>query len=138
MASRKKQGRFEGDAGTALTPVFGAHELSQLGAPFGKELTNFNLESLFREGNGAIQAKYIKAFGEFKMPMGVEMMADEVVVCNMNNGTVEFVDFEGEEQLKLPNSTPSPGEPREFNQPSVATVTLENGNGQFKKFKKIF
>merc|ERR1711892_1477145 len=86
MASRKKQGRFENDAGTALNPVFGSHELSQLGAPFGKELTNFNLESLFREGDGAIQAKFGCAFGEFKMPMGVEMMADEVVVCNMNVG----------------------------------------------------
>jgi len=127
MASRKKQGRFENDAGTALNPVFGSHELSQLGAPFGKELTNFNLESLFREGDGAIQAKFGCAFGEFKMPMGVEMMADEVVVCNMNNGTVEFVDFEGAEQLKLPNSSPASGEPSSFKEPSVATVTLENG-----------
>ena len=25
-------------------------------------------------------AKYVRAFGEYKMPMGIEMMADEVVL----------------------------------------------------------
>ena len=68
------------------------------------------------------------------MPMGVEMMADEVVICNMNNGTVEFVDFNGEEQLCLPSSNPKNGEPREFKEPSVATVTLENKESKFLSY----
>ena len=47
----------------------------RLGDPFGKELTIFNFEDIFRNGQGAIQAKYVRAFGEFKMPMGVEIMS---------------------------------------------------------------
>ena len=46
-----------------------------MGDPFGKELTIFNFEDIFRNGQGAIQAKYVRAFGEFKMPMGVEIMS---------------------------------------------------------------
>ena len=49
--------------------------ISRLGDPFGKELTIFNFEDIFRNGQGAIQAKYVRAFGEFKMPMGVEIMS---------------------------------------------------------------
>lgn len=74
-------------------------------------------------------AKYVRAFGEYKMPMGIEMMADEVVICNMNNGTVEFVDFEGETTLTLPNPDGGQG-PRQFDQPSVATVTLALPDGE--------
>ena len=88
-----------------------------------------------------IKAKFNRAFGQYKMPMGVEMMADEVVICNMNNGTVEFVDFNGEEQLCLPSTNPQNGEPRQFKEPSVATVTLENKESKFmfsKLAKKLF
>jgi len=46
-----------------------------LGEPFGKELTLFNLDDLFDQGNGAIQAKFVKSFGQYKMPMGVEAMS---------------------------------------------------------------
>lgn len=49
--------------------------ICRLGDPFGKELTIFNFEDIFRNGQGAIQAKYVRAFGEFKMPMGVEIMS---------------------------------------------------------------
>lgn len=77
-------------------------DIASLGDPFGKELTLFNLDTLFDEGNGAIQAKFIKSFGEYKMPMGVEAMSEEVIVCNMNNGTVEFTDFDGNTNLTLP------------------------------------
>ena len=40
----------------------------------------------------------------------------------MNNGSVEFVDFEGGEALV--NPTGEGGGPRQFKEPSVATVTL--------------
>ena len=46
----------------------------------------------------------------------------------MNNGTVEFVDFEGETTLTLPNSNGQG--PRQFDQPSVATVTLALPDGE--------
>ena len=62
-------------------------------------------------GNGTIKAVYDKAFDGLTTPMGVEvetvkinlfktelefwMMKDEVVVSNMNHGTVEFFDFDG-------------------------------------------
>jgi len=124
---RSKRARTTGNIGDALAPVFG-QGLQSLGSPFGKELTNFNFEEVFQNGNGAIQAKYVRAFGEYKMPMGIEMMADEVVICNMNNGTVEFVDFEGETTLTLPNPDGGQG-PRQFDQPSVATVTLALPDG---------
>jgi len=42
----------------------------------------------------------------------------------MNNGTVEFVDFEGGEALVIP--TGEGGGPRQFKEPSVATVTLQH------------
>ena len=48
----------------------------------------------------------------------------------MNNGTVEFVDFEGETTLTLPNPDGGQG-PRQFDQPSVATVTLALPDGEF-------
>ena len=117
----------------------------RLGDPFGKELTIFNFEDIFRNGQGAIQAKYVRAFGEFKMPMGVEIMSvsyfnwfgsvenidiqDEILVCNMNNGTVEFVDFEGGEALIIP--TGEGGGPRSFKEPSVATVTLQHEDSKY-------
>ena len=55
---RAKQARYEDDKGNALTPVWGANALAQLGEPFGKELTNFNLEQVFQDGNGAVQGTF--------------------------------------------------------------------------------
>ena len=52
---RAKQARYEDGKGNAETPVWGANALAQLGEPFGKELTNFNLEQVFQDGNGAVQ-----------------------------------------------------------------------------------
>ena len=52
---RAKQARYEDGKGSAETPVWGANALAQLGEPFGKELTNFNLEQVFQDGNGAVQ-----------------------------------------------------------------------------------
>jgi hypothetical protein len=95
-----------------------------LGEPFGKELTLFDLESLYSQGKGAIQAKFTKSFGEYKMPMGVEAMSEEIIVCNMNNGTVEFTDFEGNINLTLP--TQGSRGPKTFKEPSVATILLGN------------
>jgi len=124
MSARAKKARYgQGNDGSAAEPVYG-RPISQLGDPFGKELTIFNFEDIFRNGQGAIQAKYVRAFGEFKMPMGVEIMSDEILVCNMNNGSVEFVDFEGGEALVIP--TGEGGGPRQFKEPSVATVTLQH------------
>jgi len=56
----------------------------RLGDPFGKELTIFNFEDIFRNGQGAIQAKYVRAFGEFKMPMGVEIMSVSHIFNNIS------------------------------------------------------
>merc|ERR1711990_852927 len=123
MSRNAKQARYDQNSGQAHEPLYGAN-LSKLGTPFGKELTIFNFEKIFEDGDGAIQAKYNKAFGEYKMPMGVEIMSDEILICNMNNGTVEFVDFNGEEQLVLPSS--SGRGPSSFKEPSVATVTLQH------------
>jgi len=129
--------------GMAEAGIYG-EDIGTLGEPFGKELTLFNLEDVFDQGKGKIQAKFIKSFGNYTMPMGVETMSEEVIVCNMNNGTVEFTDFDGNEQLKLP--MPGRG-PKEFDQPFVATILLDcrilvgdkrgvhiySGQGEFEK-----
>ena len=48
----------------------------------------------------------------------------------MNNGTVEFVDFNGETQLTLP---PEKGAgPKKFTKPSVATITLEHDTSKYE------
>lgn len=118
MASSAKRAR----RGGLNIGLFG-DDIVRLGDPFGKELTLFNLDSLCEEGNGAIQAKFIKSFGEYKMPMGVEAMSEEVIVCNMNNGTVEFTDFDGNTNLTLP--TGQGRGPKKFREPSVATILLD-------------
>jgi len=129
--------------GLAEAGIFG-EDIGTLGDPFGKELTLFNLEDVFDQGNGKIQAKFIRSFGAFQTPMGVETMSEEVIVCNMNNGTVEFTDFDGNEQLKLP--TPGRG-PNKFDDPFAATILLDcrilvgdkrgihiySGQGEFEK-----
>lgn len=139
-----KRGRPNG----AEDPIFG-DEIGSLGEPFGKELTLFNLEDLARDGNGCIQAKFIKSFGNYQMPMGVETMSEEVIVCNMNNGTVEFTDFDGNTQLTLPPKNSNRG-PKKFQEPSVATILLDcrilvgdkggchvyNGTGEYQKTVK--
>lgn len=47
----------------------------------------------------------------------------------MNNGTVEFVDFEGGEALVIPSG--EGGGPRSFKEPSVATVTLQHEDSMY-------
>ena len=54
----------------------------------------------------------------------------------MNNGTVEFVDFNGEEQLVLPSS--SGRGPSSFKEPSVATVTLQHDQSNLNKYKSHY
>ena len=59
------------------------------------------------------------------------LFQDEILICNMNNGTVEFVDFHGAEQLVLP---PQDGHgPKSFREPSVATVTLQHDDSEYSK-----
>ncbi|CAG5108553.1 Oidioi.mRNA.OKI2018_I69.chr1.g3851.t1.cds [Oikopleura dioica] len=96
---------------------------NRLGQPVGKELAEVSFVDLFNKGNGAIMAKFEKSFGEYKMPMGVECMADEVIICNMNNGTVEFTDFDGTVSLTLPKE--AQGGPKTFDAPALATLLLD-------------
>jgi len=107
----------------ASAPVIKFSDRNKLGQPVGKELAEVSFVDLFNKGNGAILAKFEKSFGEYKMPMGVECMADEVIVCNMNNGTVEFTDFDGTVSLTLPNE--ATGGPKTFDSPALATLLLD-------------
>ena len=45
-----------------------------------------------------------------------------MIVCNMNNGTVEFTDFDGTVSLTLPND--ATGGPKTFDSPALATLLL--------------
>lgn len=48
----------------------------------------------------------------------------------MNNGTVEFTDFDGNTQLTLPPKTSNRG-PKKFQEPSVATILLGRKSRNF-------
>lgn len=129
-------------------PGIYGEDINRLGEPFGKELTIFNIQDLFKRGRNSLQAKFIKSFGQFKMPMGVEVMSEEIIISNMNNGTVEFCDFDGNINLTIPGSA-STG-PKRFQDPSVATILLDcrilvadkvgchiySGTGEFMKTVK--
>ena len=54
----------------------------------------------------------------------LQIIQDEVIVCNMNNGTVEFTDFDGTVSLTLPND--ATGGPKTFDSPALATLLLGN------------
>jgi len=45
-----------------------------LGRGVGKEIISFNLRELFCE-KGAIQADFNLSFGQYRMPMGVELLS---------------------------------------------------------------
>lgn len=48
----------------------------------------------------------------------------------MNNGTVEFTDFDGNTQLTLPPKNSNRG-PKKFQEPSVATILLGKKSRNF-------
>ena len=82
-------------------------------------MTGFNLVDL-AEKNGAIGAKFVRKFGDYKMPMGCDVMKDEVVVCNMNQNSVHFHELDGTETLKIDQASSG----RRLFHPSSATVLL--------------
>ena len=96
--------------------------LWNLGEPYGKELTGFNLVEL-AEKSGAIGAKFVRKFGDYSKPMGCDVMKDEVIVCNMNQNSVQFHELDGTEALRIDQTSSG----RSLYHPSSATVLL----GQF-------
>ena len=94
--------------------------IDSLGAPFGKELTGFNLVELAAE-KGSIGAEFVRKFGEYDKPMGCDIMIDEVIVCNMNRGQVQFHDLDGAETLCIKETRPG----TKLFHPSNATVLLD-------------
>jgi len=100
--------------------ITGAQLIDSLGAPFGKELTGFNLVELAAE-KGSIGAEFVRKFGDYEKPMGCDIMIDEVIVCNMNRNQVQFHDLDGAETLCISETKPGT---RLFH-PSNATVLLD-------------
>ena len=56
------------------------------------------------------------------------LIKDELIVCNMNNATVELVNLDGETEVSLPDQV-APNEdgqagPLNYNKPSIATMLM--------------
>jgi hypothetical protein len=84
-------------------------------------LTGFSLVNLFEESKG-IGAKLVKKFGEYNKPMGCDIMKEEVIICNLNNNTVQFHEFDGLEVLTLTETKSG----QKLSHPSMAIVLLDS------------
>lgn len=99
--------------------IAGPDKIDQLGEPFGKELTGFNIVDMAGTDK-ILKANLFKSFGEFQTPMGVELMKDEVIICNLNNNQVQFCDLDGGINLSITKV-----EWKNLNRPANATVLLD-------------
>lgn len=110
--------RFESADAEPL--IAGANTIDQLGQPFGKELTGFNIADLASK-KGAIGATFMKKFGSFDCPMGCDIMKEEVIICNMNSNSVHFHELDGSESLVIKETDGG----KTMRRPSQATVLLD-------------
>ena len=75
------------------------------------------------------QASFIDVIDDgIELPMGVELLHDEVIICNHKDGTVNFYNiFSGEMTLQLPGQQSQtqahgvPPAPKKFIDPACAT-----------------